>query len=61
MLLIYIVLSLINGVLIRGIHFSGHYDKCVSALREKHKEDMAAVTCTIFSHNQVYFVFLYLL
>ncbi|XP_071442085.1 acetyl-CoA carboxylase isoform X1 [Hetaerina americana] len=31
----------------------GHYDKCVSALREKHKDDMAAVTGTIFSHSQV--------
>lgn len=31
----------------------GHYDKCVTALREKFKDDMAAVTATIFSHNQV--------
>uniref|UniRef100_A0A1B6DY08 Uncharacterized protein n=1 Tax=Clastoptera arizonana TaxID=38151 RepID=A0A1B6DY08_9HEMI len=31
----------------------GHYDKCVSALREKYKDDMAAVTATIFSHGQV--------
>ncbi|KAK9507907.1 hypothetical protein O3M35_007669 [Rhynocoris fuscipes] len=31
----------------------GHYDKCVTAIREKHKDDMAAVTATIFSHNQV--------
>ncbi|XP_065216768.1 acetyl-CoA carboxylase isoform X5 [Planococcus citri] len=31
----------------------GHYDKCVTALREKYKDDMAAVTSTIFSHNQV--------
>lgn len=29
------------------------YDKCVSLLREKHKDDMAAVTATIFSHSQV--------
>ncbi|XP_031639002.1 acetyl-CoA carboxylase isoform X2 [Contarinia nasturtii] len=31
----------------------GHYDKCVAALREKHKDDMAAVVSTIFSHSQV--------
>ncbi|KAK7582615.1 hypothetical protein V9T40_014060 [Parthenolecanium corni] len=31
----------------------GHYDKCVTALRDKYKDDMAAVTSTIFSHNQV--------
>ncbi|KAI4455017.1 acetyl-coa carboxylase isoform a [Holotrichia oblita] len=31
----------------------GHYDKCVSALREKHKDDMALVSATIFSHGQV--------
>ncbi|KAJ8957940.1 hypothetical protein NQ318_001938 [Aromia moschata] len=31
----------------------GSYDKCVSLLREKHKDDMAAVTATIFSHSQV--------
>lgn len=31
----------------------GHYDKCVSALRERHKDDMSAVTATIFSHSQV--------
>lgn len=31
----------------------GHYDKCVSALREMHKDDMAMVTATIFSHGQV--------
>ncbi|XP_075219792.1 acetyl-CoA carboxylase isoform X3 [Lycorma delicatula] len=31
----------------------GHYDKCVSALREKYKDDMAIVTATIFSHGQV--------
>ncbi|KAI5726751.1 hypothetical protein M8J76_007892 [Diaphorina citri] len=31
----------------------GHYDKCVTALREKYKDDMAAVTATIFSHGQV--------
>lgn len=35
------------------LFLSGHYDKCVSALREKHKDDMAAVTATIFSHGQV--------
>lgn len=34
-------------------HFLGHYDKCVSALREKHKDDMAYVTAMIFSHGQV--------
>ncbi|KAK6633678.1 hypothetical protein RUM44_004285 [Polyplax serrata] len=31
----------------------GHYDKCVSAVREKHKDDMAVVTSLIFSHGQV--------
>ncbi|KAJ8688508.1 hypothetical protein QAD02_024303 [Eretmocerus hayati] len=31
----------------------GHYDKCVSALIEQHKEDMASVTAIIFSHSQV--------
>ncbi|XP_015432186.1 PREDICTED: acetyl-CoA carboxylase isoform X1 [Dufourea novaeangliae] len=31
----------------------GHYDKCVSALIEQHKDDVAAVTAIIFSHNQV--------
>ncbi|XP_021953724.1 acetyl-CoA carboxylase isoform X2 [Folsomia candida] len=31
----------------------GHYDKCVSALRERHKDDMASVTSAIFSHYQV--------
>jgi len=31
----------------------GHYDKCVSVLREKHKDDMASVAATIFSHYQV--------
>ncbi|KMQ93420.1 acetyl- carboxylase [Lasius niger] len=31
----------------------GHYDKCVSALIEKYKDDVATVTDMIFSHNQV--------
>ncbi|XP_076277454.1 acetyl-CoA carboxylase isoform X2 [Lasioglossum baleicum] len=31
----------------------GHYDKCVSALIEEYKDDVATVTATIFSHNQV--------
>lgn len=31
----------------------GHYDKCVAALREKHKDDMETVVGTIFSHSQV--------
>ena len=31
----------------------GHYDKCVSMLRDQHKDDMASVAATIFSHNQV--------
>ncbi|ODN03125.1 Acetyl-CoA carboxylase [Orchesella cincta] len=31
----------------------GHYDKCVQALRDKHKDDMQAVTSCIFSHYQV--------
>ncbi|XP_059482101.1 acetyl-CoA carboxylase isoform X3 [Neocloeon triangulifer] len=31
----------------------GHYDKCVSAIRENHKDDMTLVTSAIFSHTQV--------
>jgi len=31
----------------------GHYDKCVSALIEKYKDDVTIVTDMIFSHNQV--------
>lgn len=31
----------------------GHYDKCVSVLREKHKDNMGAVVSKIFSHLQV--------
>lgn len=32
----------------------GHYDKCVSTLREKHKDEgMAVVVQKIFSHLQV--------
>ncbi|XP_014207408.1 acetyl-CoA carboxylase isoform X3 [Copidosoma floridanum] len=31
----------------------GHYDKCVSALMEQHKDDKTMVTATIFSHSQV--------
>ncbi|XP_073965390.1 acetyl-CoA carboxylase isoform X2 [Choristoneura fumiferana] len=31
----------------------GSYDKCVMALRDKHKDDMQAVADIIFSHNQV--------
>ncbi|KAJ8978777.1 hypothetical protein NQ317_015501 [Molorchus minor] len=31
----------------------GSYDKCVSLLREKHKDDMTAVMATIFSHSMV--------
>lgn len=31
----------------------GPYDKCVDVLREKNKDDMAAVTSAIFSHSQV--------
>ncbi|CAG9767703.1 unnamed protein product [Ceutorhynchus assimilis] len=31
----------------------GSYDKCVSLLREKHKDDMKLVSATIFSHAQV--------
>lgn len=30
----------------------GHYDKCVSILREKNKDNMTAVVATIFSHLQ---------
>lgn len=32
---------------------SGHYDKCVFALREENKGDMANVLNYIFSHAQV--------
>uniref|UniRef100_T1JBH2 Uncharacterized protein n=1 Tax=Strigamia maritima TaxID=126957 RepID=T1JBH2_STRMM len=31
----------------------GHYDKCVSLLRETYKDDMATVVANIFSHSQV--------
>lgn len=31
----------------------GHYDKCVTTLRDKHKDNMLAVVNTIFSHSQV--------
>jgi acetyl-CoA carboxylase/biotin carboxylase 1 len=31
----------------------GSYDKCVTAIRDRNKDDMAAVTATIFSHAQV--------
>ncbi|XP_034234889.1 acetyl-CoA carboxylase isoform X2 [Thrips palmi] len=31
----------------------GQYDKCVSALQENFKDNMATVTATIFSHSQV--------
>ncbi|KAJ4444605.1 hypothetical protein ANN_06401, partial [Periplaneta americana] len=31
----------------------GSYDKCVTAIRDRNKDDMAAVTGTIFSHAQV--------
>lgn len=30
----------------------GHYDKCVSMLREKNKDNIGAVVATIFSHSQ---------
>nr|CAD7573681.1 unnamed protein product [Timema californicum] len=32
---------------------AGSYDKCVTGIRERNKDDMAAVTATIFSHAQV--------
>lgn len=35
----------------------GHYDKCVTSLREKHKDDMVSVAATIFSHYQVCTIF----
>jgi len=31
---------------------NGHYDKCVSMLREKNKDNMSTVVATIFSHSQ---------
>jgi len=34
-------------------NFAGSYDKCAAALRDRYKDDMAAVTSTIFSHTQV--------
>jgi len=34
-------------------NFVGSYDKCATALRDRYKDDMAAVTSTIFSHTQV--------
>jgi len=33
--------------------FTGSYDKCATALRDRYKDNMAAVTATIFSHTQV--------
>lgn len=33
--------------------YTGSYDKCATALRDRYKDDMAAVTSTIFSHTQV--------
>ncbi|XP_064627568.1 acetyl-CoA carboxylase-like isoform X4 [Lineus longissimus] len=33
---------------------NGHYDKCVAALRLKHKEDMQSVVSSIFSHSRVH-------
>lgn len=35
------------------VMFTGHYDKCVFALREENKGDMANVLNYIFSHAQV--------
>ncbi|KAK2717768.1 hypothetical protein QYM36_006530, partial [Artemia franciscana] len=32
---------------------TGHYDKCVSTLREKYKDNIVNVVGTIFSHSQV--------
>ncbi|CAH1163265.1 unnamed protein product [Phaedon cochleariae] len=31
----------------------GSYDKCVSLLRDQHKDDMSAVSAILFSHSQV--------
>ncbi|EFX86656.1 hypothetical protein DAPPUDRAFT_222043 [Daphnia pulex] len=39
-------------LVVEGQFQNGHYDKCVSMLREKNKETMAAVVATIFSHSQ---------
>ena len=36
-----------------GLIVLGHYDKCVSTLRDRHKDDMASVAAVIFSHYQV--------
>ena len=33
--------------------YKGHYDKCVSTLREKYKDNIVNVVGTIFSHSQV--------
>lgn len=35
------------------VFLTGHYDKCVFALREENKGDMANVLNYIFSHAQV--------
>lgn len=32
---------------------AGHYDKCVAALRMKHKEDLTPVLNAIMSHSNV--------
>lgn len=44
-------LSFVHSVCVCG-HL-GHYDKCVFALREENKGDMANVLNYIFSHAQV--------
>lgn len=33
--------------------FSGSYDKCLTALQEKYKDDSSTVAAIIFSHSQV--------
>ncbi len=38
-------------LVVEGQFQHGHYDKCVSMLREKNKDKMAAVMATIFSHS----------
>lgn len=49
-----VVQDLINKYLeVEKLFQHGSYDKCVSLLRQSHKDNMAAVTKAIFSHSQV--------
>ncbi|XP_076867107.1 LOW QUALITY PROTEIN: acetyl-CoA carboxylase 1 [Brachyhypopomus gauderio] len=49
-----VVMDLLRQYLKVEVQFQqGHYDKCVFALREEHKDEMANVLNYIFSHAQV--------